>query len=754
MTFYPTKSTNFVCLIVNDMDSATIKQEKQEILRQYRHLIEVWTTRKETKDLWDVRRAFRMAADAHKDDRRKSGEPYIYHPLAVATIAAGEMGLGRTSIIAALLHDTVEDTEITLEDVENMFGKKVARIIDGLTKIDKISEKNSTAQSATLKKIILTLSDDVRVILVKLADRLHNMRTLEFMPREKQLRIASETLFIYAPLAYRLGFFAMKSELEELSFKYSQPDIYEEIKNKMDQVKQEREQYLHHFMQPIKQTLQKQSIQFELVINVKTTYSVWKKMQRTELPFEQIYNTFSLDVIIDTSVENESLQCWAVYAAIAKIYKPNNKKLRDWMSTPKANGYEAIHTTVMGQNGRWVDVHIRSRRMQEIAQKGYAAYLKYKKNPQEEGTLDVWLNKTRELLLMDDDEEAIHFIDVFKQNLFAEEIYVFTPKGDLYTLPYGATVLDFAYAIHSDLGNHAIGANLNRRLVSIDHQLRSGDQVEIITSRIQEPTEEWFKNVVTARAKTGIKNAIKNKRKAYTDRGKEKLKEIFKQLNIDYHSQNIHKLVVASHLTSLIDFYYFIATDKITPQDIKEILKPEEKSSWFRNLHLPFIYKTNKTPKEENKTIPSNKEKPLKINELDYVVSKCCNPIPGDDVLALQIPGEPTQVHRTDCNKAIQLMSVYGRNIVKDKWKQAEGITYLAILKIDAKDKIGLVNQVTDLISLKHHLNMSSINIESKEGLAHMEIKLYVEDTNTLKKLISDLRKIKEVIKVSRVNRT
>ena len=733
------------------MDTTTANKERQEILRQYRHLIEVWTTRKETKDLWDVRRAFRMAADAHKDVRRKSGEPYIHHPLAVATIAAEEMGLGRTSIIAALLHDTVEDTDITLEDVENMFGKKVSRIIDGLTKIDNISENNSTAQSATLKKIILTLSDDVRVILVKLADRLHNMRTLEIMQREKQLRIASETLFIYAPLAYRLGFFAMKSELEELSFKYSQHEIYLDIQQKMSEIQPEREAYLHQFMQPIQNALEQQGMTFELLINKKTAYSVWRKMQRTELPFEQIYNTFSLDVIVDTAHESESLQCWAVYSAIARIYKPNNKKLLDWMSTPKANGYEAIHTTVMGQNGRWIDIHIRSRRMQEIAQKGYAAYLKYKSDPSTEGSLDRWLKKTKELLLMDSDEESISFIDVFKQNLFADEIYVFSPKGDMFTLPAGATVLDFAYAIHTDLGNHAIGANVNRRLVSIDNKLRSGDQVEIITSRIQKPQEDWYKNVVTARAKTRIKTAIRNNRKTYKKAGKDKLQKIFKQLHIENNSQNKQKLIRESKLNSPIDFYYFVATGKIGLEEVRQILLPDEKTGWLRGFRFPFMARTVKST--DNGPQTQNNSSSLKLDKYDYLVSKCCNPVPGDDVLAIQIPGEPIQVHRTDCSTAMQLMSVYGRNIVKGKWKQAEGITYLAVLRIDAKDRLGLVNHVTDLISMKFHLNMSAINIQSQEGLAHMEIKLYVDHTSTLKKLISELNKIKEVIKVSRVNK-
>jgi len=733
------------------MDQLAAKKEKQEILRQYRHLIEVWTTRKQTKDLWDVRRAFRMAADAHKDDRRKSGEPYIQHPLAVATIAAREMGLGRTSIIAALLHDTVEDTEISVEDVENMFGKKVSRIIDGLTKIDKISANNTTAQSATLKKIILTLSDDVRVILVKMADRLHNMRTLEVMPRENQLRIASETLFIYAPLAYRLGFFAIKRELEELSFKYSQQDIYTNIKEKMDAVRAERAEYLQQFMKPIQAVLLEQNMNFELLINEKATYSVWKKMQRTELPFEEIYNIFSLEVIVDTEKENESLQCWAVYTAIARIYKPNNSKLRDWMSTPKANGYEAIHTTVMGSNGRWIDVHIRSRRMQDIAQKGYAAHLKYKTNKSVDGSLDVWLNKTKELLMMDDDDESISFIDVFKQNLFAEEIYVFSPKGEMYTMPVGATVLDFAYAIHSDLGNRAIGANVNRRLVSINHQLRSGDQVEIITSRVQEPHEDWYKNVVTARAKAKIKAAIRGKRKTFKKEGKEKLQEIFEQLKLEFNHQNKQKILKESNLFSSIDFYYFVAIGKIGLEEVKRIMLPGEKAPWLRNLRIPFIYKGSKSSEAVKSNKTKGKSTIPKLDNLDYLISTCCNPVPGDDVLALQIPGEPIQVHRTDCDKAIQLMSVFGRNIVKGKWKQADGITYLAGLRIDAKDKVGLVNQVTDLVSIKYRLNISTINIHSNEGLAHMEIGLYVQHTATLKKLMNELGKIPEVMKISRL---
>ena len=731
----------------------TTEEERQEILRQYRHLIEAWTTRKETKDQWDVRKAFRMAAEAHKDMRRKSGEPYIMHPLAVATIVAGEMGLGRTSIISALLHDTVEDTEITLEDVEKIFGPKVARIIDGLTKIDEISG-NNTPQSATLKKIIFTLSDDVRVILVKLADRLHNMRTMDVMPRNKQLRISSETLYIYAPLAYRLGFFAVKSELEDLSFKFSQPELYQEIKQEIIGAREQQTVYLNHFMAPIRRSLEKKNLKFELLINEKTTYSVWQKMRRLELPFDQIYNTFSLDIIVDTETENESLECWAVYSELVQIYKPNNKQLREWMSTPKANGYEAIHTTVMGPQGKWVAVHIRSRRMQEIAQKGYAAYLKYKTRSSLPGNLDIWLKKTRELLMENDneDEESINFLNEFKQDLFSDEIYVFTPKGDMVTLPKGATVLDFAYAIHSDLGNRAIGANLNRRVVTIDSKLRSGDQVEIITSKISQPQEDWYNIVVTARAKTKIKTALKNKRKLYKQEGEKKLQEIFQQLKVEFNGQNVQKVMKGSPVDSPIDFYYMLATGKIGKENVKQILQPaEDKSRWLGTWHLPFI---NKQPK----SVPPDKDKPGNPSQTEssgiqseYIVSSCCYPVPGDNVIVLELPSGRTEVHRTDCEKAIQLMSVYGRNILKSKWKPEEGKTYLAKINITAKDRRGLLNAIAETISLTYQLDMNAINMRSHEGLVFIDMQIFVPGLAVLKKLMASLAKVDQVLKVVRV---
>ncbi len=736
------------------------EQERLEIIRRYRRLIEIWDTRKETIDRWMVRKAFRLAADSHKDMRRKTGEAFIFHPLEVATIAAGEIGLGRTSIIAALLHDTVEDTDLTISDVQAMFSDEVARIIDGLTKIDEISDSSSTAQAETLKKILYTLSDDVRVILVKLADRLHNMRTLEVMPREKQLKIASETLYIYAPLAYRLGLFAIKSELEELSFKYSQPQIYRDIKEKLIARKPAQIEFFEEFKNPVELQLSKQYPTFEIKFNEKTTYSVWQKMRLNEIPFEEIYDTYSVDIIIDTDLEKEKLACWAAYSMITSIYKPNNKRLHDWISTPKANGYEAIHTTVMGKKGHWVDIHIRSKRMDEIAERGYAAYWKYKNQENVDVGLDEWLNKTRELLT-ESDEEAIAFINDFKKNLFSEEIVVFTPDGEMISLPTGATVLDFAYAIHTDLGNHCIGANINHRLVPVDAQVKSGDQVEVITSRIQQPNEDWYKYVVTARSKSRIKNAIKTERKSYREEGQKKLEEYFSQLKMENSKPNINKLIVANKLNGVIDLYYFIANDKIPFKSVKEILHPQESLvSWMRNIRFPFVRPKITAASLENKSEDDHIHDPLfkengndeVFNPLEYSVSKCCNPIPGDNVIGIIFPNEPIQIHKTNCNNAIRLMAQYGKNIVKAKWKQKEDITFLAGIKIKAVDKVGFIKQITGMITDDFKLNIRTFNLESKEGLINLNLSLYVGSTESLNKLIQQLKKTKEIIKVTRLD--
>jgi GTP pyrophosphokinase len=737
-------------------------KERLEILRSYRRLIEVWHTRKDTIDRWMVRKAFRLAADAHSDMRRKTGEPFIYHPLAVATICAGEIGLGRTSIISALLHDTVEDTDITLNDINGMFGNEVTRIIDGLTKIDEISDSSTTAQAETLKKILYTLSDDVRVILVKLADRIHNMRTLEVMAREKQLKIASETLYIYAPLAYRLGLFAIKSELEELSFKYSQPQLYRDIKSKLIRRDTKLQEFIEEFKTPVVKGLNKQHLNYEIKFNEKTTYSIWQKMRANEIPFEEVYDTYSLDIIIDSEEEKEKLDCWGAYSVITSIYKPNMKKLHDWISTPKANGYEAIHTTVMGKDGNWVDVHIRSKRMDEIATKGYAAYWKYKDKDYVDAGLDEWLNKTKELLT-ESDEEAIAFINDFKRNLFSEEIVVFTPKGEMINLPSDATVLDFAYSIHTDIGNHCIGANVNHRLVPVDYRVKSGDQVEVITSRIQQPNENWYNYVVTARAKSRIKNAIRNERRSFRKEGEEKLENFFYQLKIENSKPNVQKLITASKLNGPVDLYYYIAKDQIVFKDVKEAFQTQDNLvSRMINFRFPFVRPKNPVLVEETtgggngsktKTAKPDGKEEEGWDELNYSVSKCCNPIPGDDVIGIFLPNEPIQIHKTDCSVAIKLMSQYGKNIVKTKWKQKEGITFLAGLQVKAGDKLGFIKQIASDISDSFELNIRSFNLEAVEGLIDVKITFYINSKEKLSKLIQHIKKMDGVIKVTRLDR-
>jgi GTP pyrophosphokinase len=741
------------------MATSSSDSERLEILRYYRRLIEVWYTRKDTLDRWMVRKAFRLAADAHKDMRRRSGEPFILHPISVAIIAAGEIGLGKTSIIAALLHDTVEDTEITLEDISRMFGEEVAKIIDGLTKIDELSVSSSTAQAETLKKILLTLTDDVRVILIKLADRLHNMRTLDSMPREKQLKIASETLFIYAPLAFRLGLYSIKSELEELAFKYSQPAIYHDLTKRILAKKTENDASFQTFKDPIEQELQKLGYKFQIKLHQKTAASIWQKMKTQEVSFDDIYNTYSVDVIVGGDAADEKVRCWVVYSIITGIYKPNNKRLRDWISTPKANGYEAIHCTVMGQRGNWVDLHIRSTRMDEIANKGYAAYWKYKETTTIDASLENWLKRTQ-LLLLENDDNTLDFINDFKKNLFAEEIFVFTPKGELINMPQNATVLDFAYSIHTDVGNTCIGANINHKLVSIDHKLKSGDQVEVITSKIQKPRDDWYKNVVTARAKSRIKEAIRNDRKTYKVQGMKKLDELLKQLHIDHNKATVAQILNGGRVKGAVDLYYFVAKEVIGLKELKEMLNPpENRISWMRNFLTPFsrtktIPPTNLT-EQSDEVITSGK--PIKyksdFSSSKYIASSCCNPIPGDNVMGLLFPNEPIQVHKVDCPKAIRLMSQYGNNIVKAKWKQEEGIKFLAGLNIKAVDNIGFIHKISTIITEEFHINIRSFDLQSTEGLIELNLTVYIDNTETLKKLIQRLRKTEEIIKIIRLEK-
>ncbi len=737
-----------------------IDQERLDILRQYKRLIEVWDTRKDTKDRWLVRKAFQIALDAHKNMRRKSGEPFILHPIEVAIIAAKEIGLGRTSIISALLHDTVEDTSITLDDIRDNFGDDVANIIDGLTKIENIQSEKSSAQAETLKKIIFTLTTDIRVILIKLADRLHNMRTLGSMPTSSQLRVISETQYLYAPLASRLGLHDIKSELEELSFKYSQPKLYDEIVGKIAKSSEKRNLLFKKTSDSLSIELNKIDCKFDIHLNVKTAHSIWQKMRKQEVSFENIYNTYSIDIILDTEPTIENQVCWSAYSVISEKYKSSTRRLRDWLSTPKTNGYKAIHATIMNAAGQWVDIHIRSTRMDDIANKGYAAYWKYKNDDNIGASFDTLLKRIK-LHLEDhtDGDDTFDFINDLKKDLFSEDIIVYTPKGKEISMPAGSTILDFAYSIHSDLGNQCIGGFINTNLYPIGHIIKSGDQINIWKSEKQKPNEGWYKYVTTASAKSKIAKFIKNERKEYRKIGETKLLDYFKQLEIENTKNNINQLLSGSKIKGHIDLFYYIAQDMFGLKDIKEIMIPtENRMSWFTNFKNPFtkpkiIPHTNNVDDSKNSTNVDNKEYISDFKNLDYIVFDCCQPIPGDNVMGLIFPNEPIQIHLTDCPTAIRLMSQHGKNIVKAKWKHKEGIKFLAGIHIKALDSIGLINEIISPISKEFNINIRSLNIKSSEGFANMDITVYVDNTKILNKLITYLKKIKSTIKVTRLTK-
>ncbi len=735
-----------------------IDQERLDILRQYKRLIEVWDTRKDTKDRWLVRKAFQIALDAHKNMRRKSGEPFILHPIEVAIIAAKEIGLGRTSIISALLHDTVEDTSITLDDIRDNFGDDVANIIDGLTKIENIQSEKSSAQAETLKKIIFTLTTDIRVILIKLADRLHNMRTLGSMPTSSQLRVISETQYLYAPLASRLGLHAIKSELEELSFKYSQPKIYEEIAGKIVNTAEKRNFLFEKISTALSVELNRIDCKFSISLNVKSAYSIWQKMKKQEVSFENIYNTYSIDIILDAPPSIENQVCWSAYSVISEKCKSSAKRLRDWISTPKTNGYKAIHATIMNTSGQWFDIHIRSTRMDDIANKGYAAYWKYKNDDNIGASFDTLLNRIK-LHLEDniDGDDTFDFINDLKKDLFSEDIIVYTPKGKEFGMPAGSTILDFAYTIHTDLGNQCIGGFINTDLYPLGHTLKSGDQINIWKSEKQKPNEKWYNYVTTASSKSKIAKYIKNSRKEYREIGETKLKDYFKQLNIDYTKSNISLLLSGSKIKGHIDLFYYLAQDMFGLKDIKEIMVPSEaRMSWLTNFKNPFTkprivpHAHNNEEKKDNVNV-DNKGYISDFKNLDYIVFDCCHPIPGDNVMGLIFPNEPIQIHLTNCPTAIRLMSQHGKNIVKAKWKQKEGIKFLAGINIKAIDSVGLLNEITNPITKEFNINIRTLNLTSSEGLANMDITVYVDSTTILNQLIAHLKKIKSTIKVTRL---
>lgn len=732
------------------------QEEKSELERQFEELLRCWKSRKNEQDVDLVTEAFLLAANAHKDQRRRSGEPYMYHPLAVATIIASEMGVGRTSIICALLHDVVEDTDYTLDYISEHFGEKVAKIVDGVTKLtsEDLDKGMHSPQAETFRKVIMSMSVDIRVILVKLADRLHNMRTLSAMPHHKQLKIASETTQIYAPIAYRLGLYRVKIELDDLCLKYINPSVFESVQKQLEEIREKKINELEEFLAPVKTELEQRGIKVRTKVIERNVSSVWERMVKFGMSLEEVYDVYVVRIIIDCpKPEDEKIQCWETFAVFTKYYYPDNKKMRDWVSFPKTNGYSSIHAVFMNKSGNWVETQIRTERMDETAENGFAAYWKYRdKNSTAESGLDLWMKVVRNLVQQADENHAsaIEFIDNFKLDLFNDEIFVFTPKGDKITLPKGSTVLDFAYNIHTDLGNHCVGANINKKLSPIQTELKMGDQVEIITSEHQEPQEKWFDYLATSGAKSRLKNGIKDFRKSFKDKGKAMLKEYFDNAKIDFSKNNRNVLAEKFNLSNRNDLYYMVATNKIGQQDVENCLKKDE-ASWSEYL-VKYLTLGIVRPSSERKN-DKTEEKPGENGVSGYVISTCCNPIPGDDVVAIQLPGQPIQIHHPDCPEAQKLMSRYGESIVKAHLQFGDDFAFLATLKILAVNKMGFGATLFDIITNQEKLDMQAMEMKIEGGMVVAIVSVYVNNLKTLENLIDKVKKLELVKKVERVGK-
>lgn len=726
-------------------------EEKKQIIHHYRRLLRKAKPILKDGDAKLIKRAFTLALEAHKDMRRKSGEPYIFHPLTVAEICVEEIGLGTTSIISALIHDVVEDTDIELADIERIFGNKITRIVDGLTKIRGVFEYGTSAQAENFRKMLFTLSEDVRVILIKLADRLHNMRTLESMPRNKQLKVASETIYLYAPLAHRLGLNAIKTEMEDLYLKFTDQKIYTDIGNKIDETRASRNKFIKQFIQPIKDELDHLKVPYEIKSRPKSIYSIWNKMRKQNIPFEEVYDLFAIRIILDTPVEQEKSFCWQVYSIVTDYYTPNPDRLRDWISTPKANGYESLHTTVMAKNGQWVEVQIRTLRMDEIAEKGYAAHWKYKDNAAKyESNLEKWLVRVRELLERQD-LTALEFVDDFRGNLFNEEVFVFTPKGELKTLPNGATALDFAFEIHTDIGSRCIGAKVNQKLVPINHVLKNGDQIEILTSSKQKPTEDWLRFVISPKAKSKIKDLLKEDKRNVAEEGKEILYRKMKQLKMEPGQQIFEQMRAYFKANSQFELTYSFGKGIYTVNDLKR----------FKEFKPASPLKSKPTGQEDVKTIEQEISRAkgryddiLLIGEdmdvVEYKLAKCCTPIPGDEVFGFVTVSEGIKIHRTNCPNATELLANHGNRVIKAKWTSQHELAFLTGIKVTGTDRVGLINDVSKIISEELKVNMSSISFRTDHGIFEGEIMLYVNDTRHLDLLISKLEQVEGVLKANR----
>ncbi len=713
------------------------EQEKKLILREYRSLLRSLKTKLKPGDKDLLRIAFEMAADAHKTMRRKSGEPYILHPIAVAKICTEEIGLGIRSTICSLLHDTIEDTDVTLEDVQREFGSEIAKIVDGLTKISNIVDVNASQQAENFKKILLTLTDDPRVILIKLADRLHNMRTLDSMKREKQLKISSETVYVYAPLAHRMGLYTIKTEMEDLAMKYMEPETFKDIAQKLSETKRERTRYVNEFIKPIVEKLEKAEFNFEIFGRPKSIHSIWNKMKKKSVTFEEVYDLFAIRIILDSVPEKEKEECWKVYSIITDEYQPSTQRLRDWLSNPKSNGYEALHTTVMGPEGRWVEVQIRTKRMNEIAEKGLAAHWKYKEDTGDESRFDKWFQQIREVI-SNQDTDSIDFLQDFKTSFLAEEIYVYTPKGDVKMLPIGSTALDFAFSIHSAIGIKTIGAKLNHKLVPISHKLRSGDQVEIITSNKQKPNEDWLGFVVTSKAKGRIRDALKEEKRKIADDGKYTLQKKIEGMGAAFNAHNIEEVVHYYKQSSPLDLYYNIAIKNIDLKELKDFKVYGDKLDFPKPVKQPDQkteeYVPNKNIKDAELIIFGESS-----DRIVYNLANCCKPIPGDDVFGFVTTGKGLTIHRTNCPNATKLLSNYGHRVVKTKWAKNKEISFLTGVRIVGMDDVGVIHKITNLISGELKINIAALTVEAKEGLFEGNIKVYVHDKEELDRLVQRL---------------
>ncbi len=735
------------------MTKAAIIAENKEIAKEYKELLKISYRTLSAADKKLIRSAFDVAVDAHKNQRRKSGEAYIFHPIAVAKIVASEIGLGATSIIAALLHDVVEDTEYGLADIEQMFGEAVARIVDGLTKISALEyDSNVSLQAENFRKMLLTLNEDIRVIIIKIADRLHNMQTMDSMPEDKQVKIASETLYIYAPMAHRIGLYNIKIELEDLGLKYTEPEVYNDILSKIKDSKEEQDQYIKEFSKVLEKSLDDEKLDYEIKGRPKSIFSIRRKMITQSVSFDEVYDKFAVRIIYKSdTTESEKFFAWKIYSIVTDHFQPNPMRLRDWISSPKSTGYEALHITVMGLKGRWVEVQIRSERMNEIAEKGYAAHYKYKNTEKEDGGLDDWLDKLQETL-ENEEINAVDFVEEFKLNLYAKEIFVFTPKGDLYSLPKGSTALDFGFHVHTEVGLHTRGTKVNGKLVPLSHELKSGDQVEIITSAKSIPSANWLNFVVTGRARSKIKSSLKAEQKQIAADGKIVLARKLRSLKITLDERTINQLVGYFKIKTSLDLFYRIGAGIITNPMLKDYAAARSNKfvSFFKNrIRKPSF------PKEINKDEITFKYDQLVFGKeeekLDYKISSCCNPIPGDDVFGFVTVNEGLRVHKQNCPNALQLQSHYNYRIMPAKWIDSTQQEFKANLVITGIDAIGLVSNVTKVISNNLHIDMKTVHFDSDDGIFTGKITVIVKNKSILDNLVKNIKKINGIDKVTRV---